>query len=501
MMHTLMKKSLLAILLSLPVLSQAQDAYTLKFLPQLQQSQWVNASNQSDVKVSVGLPVLSGTSFYIFNSGFTYHSLFHRTNDSTMSIHPGDFIDKLKPRNVVAFGADVTWFSANMAFDDFTLGLSVADKVDFRFSYPKDLFKFAWYGNGAYIGQSLNIGNFGLNASWYREYALHGTKNFGKWTFGASPKLLFGKTNIHTRESSLQVYTEPDYYAITAMAELNVQTSGLADSTDRAQGNLKFPGYAFNTKNKGLGIDLGAKYELNDHIDIAGGINNLGYINWKSNVHNYTAGPTSFTFDGFDLGSYLQSGDSNFISTQQYVDTVKNLVKFEKNSNSYRTSLPTEFYVMGNYHLNDYHTFGAQLSTQRIAKKIILATTLCYQLNVSKHFTGALSYTMKSGSAFNIGGALIARFAGMQWYFATDNWWASVKPLDAKSMNLHMGINLAIGDRAKKKMIEEAHYHDNDYLVDPHYRSTNDLSNDPDSDDSNDDHDDGRPADKAPAKK
>lgn len=446
-----MKKRLIALLCSLPALSFGQDSYTMKFLPQLQQSQWINASNQTDAKISVGLPVLSNLSFYVYNSGFTYNSLFKRVNDSTMSISPSDFIEKLGSRNVIAFGANVSILSANVAFEDFTVGLSIQDKADFRFSYPKDLFRFAWYGNGAYIGKSLNIGDFGLNASWYREYALHGTKNFGKLTVGASPKLLFGKTNIHTETSSLQIYTAPDYYALTAKADLDVRTSGIADSTDRAEGNMSFPGYAFNSKNTGLGIDLGAQYEVNEHISVGGGINNLGYINWKSNVHNYRAGPTDFTFEGFDLANYLSTGDSNFISTDQYLDTVKNLIKFDKSSSSYRTSLPAEFFVMGTYKLNKLHTFGAQLSGQRMSKKFVFATTLAYRIDLSKHFTGALSYTIKSGSAFNVGGAIIARFAGMQWYFAADNWWAAVKPLSAKNANLSMGMNLVFGDRAKKK--------------------------------------------------
>jgi len=142
-----MKKYFSAALLSLPLMAAAQTTpYTLKFLPQLQQSQWVNATNQSDAKISIGVPVLSSLSFYVYNSGFSYNSLFKANPDGTMGIHPGDFIDKLKPRNVVAFGADVSLFSANVALKDMSIGFSVQDRVDFRFSYPKDLFKFAWYG-------------------------------------------------------------------------------------------------------------------------------------------------------------------------------------------------------------------------------------------------------------------------------------------------------------------------------------------------------------------
>jgi hypothetical protein len=176
----------------------------------------------------------------------------------------------------------------------------------------------------------------------------------------------------------------------------------------------------------------------------------LGYINWKSNIHNYSTGNKSFTFEGFSLDNLFQ-GDTDFISTDQYLDSMKELLEFEKTTNSYRTTLPVEFYLIGNYRLNPYHAFGGQLSTQKFAKKMVVAATLSYQYNVSRHLTVALSYTAKSSAAFNLGGAVIARFLGMQWYFATDNWWASVRPLDSKNTNFRMGINLAFGDRSKKK--------------------------------------------------
>jgi hypothetical protein len=446
-----MKRITLSLFLSLPLLAGAQDSYTMKLLPQLHQSQWVNASNQTDVKLSVGLPVLSGISFYIFNSGFTYNSLFNRVNDSTVSINPSKFIDNLKDRNMVALGANISLLSANLSMGNFTAGFSVSDRADVRFIYPKDLFRFAWYGNGAYIGKSLNIGDFGLNASWYREYALHGTYNWGKWTFGASPKLLFGKTNINTRTSYLNVYTDAEYYALTAQTEMNVQTSGFADSADRAEGRMSFPEYAFNTKNRGLGIDLGASYQVNEKLKVAAGINNLGYIRWKSNIHNYSAGPTSFTFEGFDIAPLFQGDTSDILSTDQYIDSVINIIKFNKSSENYTTSLPVEFFAVGSYDLGKMHTVGAQLSTQRFSKKMIVASTLFYRITLNKHFSGALTYTMKTGSLFNVGGAIVARFAGMQWYLSTDNWWASVRPLDSKNMNVNLGMNLTFGDRAKKK--------------------------------------------------
>ena len=449
-----MKKHLIILMLCLPFLSKAQDAYTLKFLPQLQQSQWGNASNQTDAKISVGIPVLSGVSFFLYNSGFSYHSIFKQVNDSTTQVSPGKFIDKLRRKNLLGFGATVSLFSINYAKEDYSVGFSINDKAYLQFNYPKDLLKLLWYGNGPYIGQTLNIGNFGLNAAWYREYALHFTKNYKKWTFGASPKLLFGKTNINTASSSLDLYTAPDYYAIKATADMNLQTSGIADSADKANNSTPtFSKYMFNSKNVGLGLDIGAKYQYSEKITIAAGINNLGYISWKSQVHNYVSGQSEIQFDGFKLEDFLQ-GDSDLVSTSKFIDTVRQLVKFNKNSESYKSYLPYEAFVMGNYTINDHHAVGLQINTERYYHKNVFAGTLCYQLMLGKHFSGALSYTAKSNAAFNLGGGIVLRFAGMQWYFATDNWWASIKPLDSKNTNFHFGMNLVFGNSGKKKPSE-----------------------------------------------
>lgn len=447
-----MKRYFLFIALCLPFISQAQDAYTLKFLPQIQQSQWSNASNQTDAKITVGIPVLSDISFFFYNSGFSYRSVFQKENDSTTRISPGKIIDKLKDKNLLGFGTTISLLSVNYAAEDYSIGFSINDKAYLQFNYPKDALRLLWYGNGPYIGQEVNVGKFGLNASWYREYALHLTKNHEKWTFGASPKLLFGKVNINTAASSLNIYTEPDYYAITATANMNIQTSGIADSTDRNNNNVPSGSqYFFNSKNVGLGIDLGAKYQYSDRLSFSAGINNLGYISWKSQVHNYVSGPSKIQFDGFRLEDYLSGGDSSLLSTQRFLDTVKNLVKFEKNSDAYKSSLPYEAFVIANYALTDKHAVGFQLNTERYYQKNVWAGTLCYQLTLGKHFSGALSYTAKSSAFFNLGGGITARFGGVQIYFATDNWWASVQPLNSKNTNMHFGINLAFGDSGRKK--------------------------------------------------
>ena len=452
-----MKKLLITLLVLLPFIGSAQDTYTLKFLPQLQQSQWFNATNQPDAKISIGLPVLSSFSFYIYNSGFTYHDMFSKVGDTALAVHMGSFIDKLKDKNYIGFGASYSLFSACVSLKQFTVGLSVNDRMDVQFNYPKDMFKLLWYGNGAYLGKTLEIGNFGINASYYREYALHAAVNYNKWTFGISPKLLYGKANINTKETSVKLYTDPAFYDLTATANINIQTSGIPDSNDNKNGFLnsgeKVRSYFFNTQNKGYGVDLGVKYNFTKNLSLAAGINDLGYINWNSTIHNYTAHGNTFTFDGLHADNYFQ-GDSNIVSATKIVDTIKKLIKYDKNSEVYSTTLPYEVYGMVNYRLK-HHWFGLNVTAKKFSDDWLYAGTLSYQLKFGRHFTGALTYTAKSNAAFNIGGALILQFFHMQWYLATDNWYAAVKPLDSKNMNVNMGMNIVFGRRMGKTLNEE----------------------------------------------
>ena len=448
-----MKKALYILGLLMPFAVKGQDNYTLKFMPQLQQSQWFCPTNQPDAAVSIGLPGLSGASFYIYNSGFTYHDVFKSPNDSQKSVNMGAIFNQLKPINYVTAGISVPLFSINVAKENYSFGFSINDKADFQFSYPDNTFKLLWYGNGYYLGKNLQVGNFGLNASWYREFALHAAVTSGNWTFGASPKLLFGMTNINTVQSSLVVNTNPnDFYKVTATANMNIQMSGIADSTDNNKGGYfnttaNALGYVFNPGNPGFAIDLGAKYAFDEHLNVGGGINNLGFISWRSNIHNYTVDNASFVFDGLHAENYLQGDTTSLISTTLH-DSIKNIIKFNKNSDHYMTYTPYDIYLMGNYDLRN-NWFGLELSARRFNGFFLYSATACYQLRLGKYFSGVLTYTVRNYAPFNIGGGIVLRALGMQFFAVTDNWYAAVVPLDSKNANLNFGMNLAFGNRKK----------------------------------------------------
>ncbi|MEN9523534.1 MAG: hypothetical protein RL065_1911 [Bacteroidota bacterium] len=445
------KLQLLVGLIFVFITAKAQDEYTMKFFDQINQSSQFNASNRTDAKVSVGLPAISSFGLYFFNNGFTYNDLFKRNAaDSSLLITPGNVIDKLKSKNHLGFGTSISLGSFNYANRKWSAGFSVADKMMFKFTYPGDLLKLAWYGNAPYVGNELEIGNFAINFSYYREYATHFTYTYKKWQFGLSPKLLFGKANINTAESSIKLLTDPNTFKLSADANLNVQTSGFPDSTE--QKNNAVPdvkSYVFNTANKGFALDVAAAYQYNEKLKISAGINDWGSISWKSRINNYTMHNAHIDFDGVNIVD-LADSNSN-INSNKFVDSLKNIFKLESNKETYRTALPINFFAMANYDFNKHHSVAAQISSNTFHQSSILALTLCYQLKLSKHFTGTLTYTNKSYAPINFGGGIMLRFLGMQTYLITDNWLAAVKPLASKNVNVRFGMNIVIGNAKELK--------------------------------------------------
>jgi Family of unknown function (DUF5723) len=449
-----MKKAIILSLVFLAGRTFGQDTYTMKFVPQLEQSQWCDASNLPENKVSIGLPVISGVSFYVYNSGFTFHDVFKNMGDTAQSVNMGQVFNHLKASNYVSFGGSADIFSLNIARNKVSVGFSMSDKANFNFTYPADFFKFFWYGNGPTLGQAVQIGNFGVDASWYREYAFHFAYNYKKWTFGINPKLLVGKTNIHTESTSLTLRTDPDnFYRMTAVANVNVKMSGIEDSADKADGGYfsnasKSMDYVLNTANIGHAIDLSARYAISKKISVAAGINNLGSIHWASNVHNYTANNQTFSFDGLPINNFFQ-GDSNAVTAQTLKDSINRFVKFKEDANAYTTVLPYDMFAMGNFQVK-HHMLGIELTARKFNNDFLYAGTLAYQIKLGKHFIGTVTYTLKSYSTFNLGGAAIFQFLNMQFYVVTDNWYAAVIPLDSKNANLNAGMNLVFGNRLRK---------------------------------------------------
>ena len=69
-----------------------------------------------------------------------------------------------------------------------------------------------------------------------------------------------------------------------------------------------------NGSNKGLGLDIGVSYKMNEKFSFGASLLDFGYINWTngggSQVRNYSNSVHSFTFDGIDFTQFIHNSDS-----------------------------------------------------------------------------------------------------------------------------------------------------------------------------------------------
>jgi hypothetical protein len=224
---------------------------------------------------------------------------------------------------------------------------------------------------------------------------------------------------------------------------------------------IKKPSFFSNTANKGLGIDLGAVYQLTDKISLSASITDLGFINWKSNVTNLQASST-FKFSGFNITDVVNGSKTIDQLAQEMVDSLKNSFSINKDTQGFRTYLPTGISVGGSFNLTKSLALGILSHTVLVGKQIREALSVSANLNLGDAFSTSISYSAENSNYNNLGAGLAFRFGLLQFYFITDkipiSWNKIVTtngsiplPANWNNLNFRFGMNLAFGNKIKKK--------------------------------------------------
>jgi hypothetical protein len=471
---TTMKKIIVAfwIIFALGKISFAQNDLILHGLNIIPQSTYLNPSFVPQCKVHVGFPTFSSFYLDLGHNGFNASDVLTKAGDSVY-LDMDALLHRLKKNNLLFF--DVVYEPFSFGFkvkDKHYFNFYVAEKLGARVYYPRDLIEFLYKGNGALLNEKMEIARFSFNFNHYREYAFGYTYLWKSNLYlGGRMKLLFGKSNLHTKELNASLTTESDFFDITAEANLDVRTSGLLTYNDSNQFNVR--DYFMNKKNFGMGLDLGATYKYNDKLTFAAGIVDLGYIRWKTNIQNFTTHNqnATFTFTGFDFSEFaskLLSHDS--VKTDSLVralkDSIINIFKIDSNYNAYTTMLNTKIHLSGFYQLTNHDKVSAILRFWFYDKRIHPAISISYLRRLGNIVNISASYSITNSNYANLGVGLSFKPGFWQIYILTDNilapfiWNKYVTanssitlPRNWKYMNVHMGMNLLFGCRPPKDYI------------------------------------------------
>jgi hypothetical protein len=485
------KSRYLPVLLLLIILQEAasQNSQVMYYM-NLPQKHLLNPALTPSNSFYLGVPAINGINLNINNNFFNFSDVImpNQKGDSLISfLHPGynadNFLNKLKTRNSIEPEINIQLLSMGFRTGkDLYVSFDITERIQGSFALPKDLFVLALKGNGNFLDKTIDLSGLDASLKYFHEFGMGFSKNFGnRLRLGIRGKLLFGIANVSMNNQSLGLTVNNDYSwdlnadlsaSISGPVKVYMNNKNMIDSVVFDNKRFQKPGsdktdinqvisYLTNTKNMGFGVDIGAVYQVTDRINISASIIDLGFINWKSDITNLQASST-FKFSGFNITDVANGTKTIDQLAQDMVDSLKNSFTINKDIKGFRTDLPFGVLVGGSFNLSKSLSLGILSHSMNVGKKIREAVTLSANLNLGNALSTSVSYTAENYRFDNLGAGLAFRTGIFQFYVISDNipvkWnkliidkGTILLPYSWNTINLRLGMNLAFGNKIKKK--------------------------------------------------
>lgn len=440
------KLTILLLSLGLAVGVKAQSELTLPFMKDVFQSSYINPTVLPEHTFSLGLPGASSTYFQFISNGFLPKNVIDFKND-TAHLNPSKLLSELKDKNLLNTGTSLDIFHLRLKIRNGYYWFGIRNNLNVSFQYPKEFLSLVIKGNAPYIGKTLDFSNLNLEATLYNEYSFGMSKEYNHWVFGGRISLLQGLSNVQFDPKSLNVKVDTSMYSHTMNANARLNMAGIPmngqgdPSFDHAQEMDYITNYLTSFNNKGVALSAGVTYKLNDKINFSASFYDLGFINWKDSITNYTLKGNS-EFSGLDiLQSYINGSNIK-------IDTVFDAIIDDFNRDtvhqSYRTYLNPKFNLSATYNLFKRTTFGFSASGV-YSKKLYPAFTLGVSQGIGRFFNllATISYNQKTLN--NLGVGLVIKPGPFQIYVVADNIYPAINPLYTTNANIRLGMNLVFG--------------------------------------------------------
>ncbi len=449
MKHTDIKLLLLLLIWFFAPLVKAQNDVSIHLLKSVPQSTYTNPAFMTDAQTYIGFPVLSSVYFDIKHSGFSYSDIITRRDDDSLYLNIDNTISKLQNRNYLSTNFNIELLAFGFKINNNYFNFSATEKVSTRFSYPKDLIKFAWGGNTQFIGQPADFSGIGFNFMYYREYAVGMSRKFmdDNLNVGLRSKLLFGISNIWTEKSHLTLSTDPESFALTAQSDIIINTSlpeVLFDDNDSIDFDVN--DFLLGHKNRGMAFDVGVSYRFNDKFSVAASVLDIGKIKWSHAPKNFITEKSSFTFEGIQI-ILDDEGDDG---VDNLLDSINDTFGFKEMEQAYETWLPAVVYLSGAYNLNPNNVVAFLVRADVFDKRIYPSYTFSFNKRFGNIFNAVASYSIMNRSYNNMGLGFSLQLGAFQLYALNDNLLGLIRPTSAKNTGLRFGINFLFNYKQKE---------------------------------------------------
>ncbi len=457
--------SLFTIAFGLSVAAMAQNKQILYGFEEVPQALLVNPGGKINTgqKMHFGIPFLSQLHVNGGSSGVSVYDIFgesstdinDRIEQKIFEMTERDFFTATQQLEIFSFG----WRSQK----DIYFSGGVYQEFDFITYFPRDLAILAWEGNANYIGYEFDLGQVSATADVLTVYHFGANKKIGKkWTVGARAKIYSSilsarsTNNRGTFVTNIGDANSENIYEHTVQdAEVTVNTSGFSDNL--SAGDLV--GRAFLGGNLGVGVDLGATYDVTDQIEVSASVLDLGAIFHTKNVETHRASGT-YTLDGIELiFPPLSTGDGTIPYYEDLEDEIEREIPIDTLTGSYTQLRPTKVNAGVKYSFGAFtggeecdclnkggleraQSVGLQYYSIFRPKGPQMAGTLFYHRRLFEFLSAKATYTVDSYSFTNVGLGISTHFGKFNFYVAADNILRYGNIAKAKSVSLQLGFNI-----------------------------------------------------------
>lgn len=467
-----MKKILLSVIVLLCVLfinknAKAQYTDISYFMRNIPASFKMNPAMAPTATFYINLPA-SSINMNFYTSGFAYKDIITRRADDSLQIDLEKLHNKLTNNNYFKLETNIELLgfgfqTGKKNYVSFGLDFN----MDANINFSKGLFDILLYGTETADKKSQILDGKLLSLNAYIAPSISFTRIIDeKLTVGIRVKMPLGIANVTTEKSELSLDFNND--KITAMSNFMIRTSIIAGSFNFTgirsvtEGDNNDNNNNFNQldnasdimkqalKNKGLAFDFGGTYKLNKSMLVSLSIQDLGFINWASNVTNIQSkNPNnSYTFNG--LGSVDYDGD---ISDQlnDIGDSLINSLDLKTvKGESYSKMLPTKIYAGFTWNFAKTQYLNALYKTAIGSNYFDQYLSIYYSLQLERYLNISLGNTFAfenkwdNISAINPSLAFNFNLYCVNLYFG-GSLRSSCNLSAITGLNVFVGMNLALG--------------------------------------------------------
>lgn len=447
----------------------AQPSNSLYFMHGVPQSIRINPARQPECTFYFGIPALSPLSSQVTSNSLAFDDVIypHPTEDSLITfLHPlGDqqaFLNKLKPINLLVTDVGTTLFSIGFLTGAGFFSLDITSRAEADIYLPGDLPRLIL--EGADDGRTYTLDGIGADLTGFDDISVGWSGAIGKsWHIGVRGKALFGFGNLTTTRSRLAVTTSEEAWNIRSdmevnaslpFAEVTYNEDGMIEDIviDEDQFNLNpssIARQAFNTRNFGLGVDLGVDFRPTDRWLISASVLDLGYIRWTDEVHKVTYN-TGYDFKGlevnpFDFSETYTFGDFLDSSLTALGDTLADGLEFTPGG-SYSSRLNTKMYIGASWTVIPQISFGLLSRTDFLEESVQEQITATANFTLGRILNFTLSYSYSSSYLKNFGAGMSFNAGPLNLYIISDNTLnVLIWPQETVTANIWFGMNLVFG--------------------------------------------------------